>query len=34
VQCSAVQGSDVLVGELVRELQFSRCEPLLVEAGS
>jgi hypothetical protein len=29
-----VQGSEELVGELVRELQFSRCELLLLEAGS
>jgi hypothetical protein len=29
-----VQGSEELVGELVRELQFSRCEWLLLETGS
>jgi hypothetical protein len=34
VRVSAVQGSEELVGELVRELQFSRCELLLLEAGS
>jgi hypothetical protein len=31
---SAVQGSGELVSDLVRELQFSRCELLLLEAGS
>jgi hypothetical protein len=31
---SAVQGSEELVGKLVRKLQFSRCELLLVESGS
>jgi hypothetical protein len=29
-----VQGSEELVGELVAELQYSRCELLLLEAGS
>jgi hypothetical protein len=29
-----VQGSEALVGELFRELQFSCCELLLLEAGS
>jgi hypothetical protein len=28
-----VQGSEALIGELVREMQFSRCELLLLEAG-
>jgi hypothetical protein len=31
---SAVQGSEHLVGELVRELRFSPWKPLLLEAGS
>jgi hypothetical protein len=31
---SAMQGSEELVSELVRELQFSCCELLLFEAGS
>jgi hypothetical protein len=31
---SAVQGSEELFVELVRELEFSRCELLLLEAGS
>jgi hypothetical protein len=31
---SAVQGIDEVVGELVRELQFRSCEPLLLYAGS
>jgi hypothetical protein len=35
MQCSAVQGSEELADELIRELlRFSRCEPLLLEAGS
>jgi hypothetical protein len=33
-QCIAVQGSEELVDELVGELQLSRCELLLLEAGS
>jgi hypothetical protein len=32
--CSAVQGSEELVGEIMRELQFSPCELLLFEAAS
>jgi hypothetical protein len=32
--CSAVHGSEEFVGESVRELQFSRCVLLLLEAGS
>jgi hypothetical protein len=31
---SAVQGSEELVELAVRELQFNRCELLLLEAGS
>jgi hypothetical protein len=39
VQCSSVQLSELqereeLVGELIRELRFSCCELLLLEAGS
>jgi hypothetical protein len=34
VRASAVQRSEEFIGELVRELHFSRCEPLLLEAGS
>jgi hypothetical protein len=34
VQCSAVQGTKDITGEPVRELQFSRCELMLLEAGS
>jgi hypothetical protein len=33
-ECSAVKRSEELVGELVRELQFSPCELLLLETGS
>jgi hypothetical protein len=33
-ECSAVQESEYLVGESVRQLQFSRCELLLLEVGS
>jgi hypothetical protein len=29
-----VHGSEELVGELVRKLQFNHCEPLLLVAGS
>jgi hypothetical protein len=33
-QCSETLKSEELVGESVRELQFSPCELLLLEAGS
>jgi hypothetical protein len=32
-RCSAVQDSEELFDNLVRELQFSRCELFLLEAG-
>jgi hypothetical protein len=32
-ECRAAQGSEKFVGELYRELQSSRCEPLQLEAG-
>jgi hypothetical protein len=34
VRMNAVQGNEELEGELVSELQFSRCEPFLLAAGS
>jgi hypothetical protein len=34
MHCSAVKGSEELVHELVRELQFRRSELLPLEAGS
>jgi hypothetical protein len=34
VQLSEVQETEELVGELVRQLRFSRCELLLLEAGN
>jgi hypothetical protein len=33
-QCNAAQESEEFVGELVRDVQFSRCELFLLEAGS
>jgi hypothetical protein len=34
VQCIAVQGSEEMADELVKELFFSICEPLLLGASS